>query len=595
LLQPVPSRDAFATATREIRVGGQLDEQEFTRWLVDRGGHATTAVALPGEFSRRGGILDVFAPDADDPVRIELFGNDVESIRRFDVASQRSLETLESTSITMLVPTASDRAHLTSYLPPGTWFMLIEPSELQEEGRFYLDRMDRPQAFHALRPTLEEIYNYPSVTAAGVPAGSPETTAHLEFESVERFSGEIGKVRDELDKVGAGQEVYIVCETPAETERLNQLFASSTFLADGRLHFVVGHLEAGFRIVPQRVVLVSAAELFQRQELARTTRRRQARAIDSFLELREGDLVVHLAHGIGRYRGLRLLEKDDRAEEHLELEYHGGTKIYVPAARIELVQKYVGGKGAHVTLAHIGGKAWVRQKEAAKRAVTDLAADMIELQAARDARPGIAFPADTEWQREFDAAFPYQETPDQLTSIDDIKRDMQLTRPMDRLLCGDVGFGKTELAIRAAFKAIDAGYQVAVLVPTTVLAEQHRRTFSARMAEFPFQIAALSRFCTPKEQRDIIQQASLGQIDILIGTHRIASPDVQFANLGLLIIDEEQRFGVEIKERLKALRTTVDVLTMTATPIPRTLHMSLLGVRAISNLETPPADRLAVR
>ena len=658
LLQPMPSREALAAATREIRVGGRLDEQEMTRWLAERGGHATTAVELPGEFALRGGILDIFAPDAEDPVRIELFGDEVESIRRFDVTTQRSLETLEATTITMLEPTASDRAHFTSYLPAGTWFVLIEPNELQEEGKFYLERMDRPQAFHAVRPTLEEIYKFPSVTASGVPAGSVETTAHLEFESVERFSGEISKVRDELEKISAGQEVYIVCETEAEVERLGELFKgrarrasarsgagwrssgggallgelagaprardegrdalTEPVAADGgegvsplflraeqgdrhrangdrpRLHFVVGHLEAGFRIVPQRVVLVSAAELFQRQDLARTTRRRQARAIDSFLELREGDLVVHVAHGIGRYRGLRLLEQDGRAEEHLELEYHGGTKIYVPAAKIELVQKYVGGKGAKVLLAHIGGKAWVRQKEAAQKAVTDLAAEMIELQAARDARPGIAFPTDTEWQREFDSAFPYQETPDQLTSIDDIKRDMQLARPMDRLLCGDVGFGKTELAIRAAFKAIDAGYQVAVLVPTTVLAEQHRRTFSARMAEFPFQIDAISRFCTPKEQREIIERAANGRLDILIGTHRMASPDVTFANLGLLIIDEEQRFGVEVKERLKSLRTTVDVLTMTATPIPRTLHMSLLGVRAISNLETPPADRLAV-
>lgn len=617
LLQPVPGRDALAAATREIRVGSRLDEQEMTRWLADRGGHATTAVELPGEFSLRGGILDIFPPDADDPVRIELFGNDVESIRRFDVASQRSLETLASTTITMLEPTASDRAHFASYLPPESWFLLIEPNELQEEGKFYLERMDRPQAFHAVRPTLEEIYKFPSVTASGVPAGSMETTAHLEFESVERFSGEIGKVRDELDKVSEGHEVFVICETDAEVERLGQLFATTRlmrgdcplFAADAdtngnaeghkkgtfpRLHFVVGHLEAGFRIVPQQVVLVSAAELFQRQDLARTTRRRQARAIDSFLELREGDLVVHVAHGIGRYRGLRLLEKEGRAEEHLELEYHGGTKIYVPAAKIELVQKYVGGTRGRPVLAHIGGKAWVRQKDAAQRAVTDLAADMIELQAARDARPGIAFPPDTEWQREFDAAFPYQETPDQLTSIDDIKRDMHAAKPMDRLLCGDVGFGKTELAIRAAFKAIDAGYQVAVLVPTTVLAEQHRRTFAARMAEFPFEIAALSRFCTPKEQREIVERAALGQLDILIGTHRIASPDVQFANLGLLVIDEEQRFGVEIKEHLKALRSTVDVLTMTATPIPRTLHMSLLGVRAISNLETPPADRLAV-
>jgi len=266
----------------------------------------------------------------------------------------------------------------------------------------------------------------------------------------------------------------------------------------------------------------------------------------------------------------------------------------VPSAKIELVQKYVGGTKAAPTLAHIGGQAWVRQKQAAARAVTDLAAEMIELAARRDLRPGIAFPPDTEWQREFDAAFPYQETPDQLSAIVEIKRDMQDAKPMDRLLCGDVGFGKTELAIRAAFKAVDAGYQVAVLVPTTVLAEQHRRTFSARMAEFPFEIAALSRFCTPKEQREIVERAASGQLDVLIGTHRLASPDVKFANLGLLIIDEEQRFGVEVKERLKALRSTVDVLTMTATPIPRTLHMALLGVRAISNLETPPADRLAV-
>jgi transcription-repair coupling factor (superfamily II helicase) len=627
LLQPVPGRDALAEATREIRVGGALDEQEFTKWLVARGGHSTTAVELPGEFSLRGGILDIFPPDADDPVRVELFGSDVESIRRFDVATQRSLGALDAVEVTMLEPTASDRAHFTAYLPPETWFLLIEPNELAEEGKFYLDRMDRPQAFHSVRTTLEEIYKYPSVTAAGVPSGSMEQTAHLEFESVERFSGDIAKVRDELDKVSVGQSVYIVCETVAEVERLSELFkttaeevdapkkgqkkgdshpfsddaGSASDRTNGKkvtvtdLHFVVGHLTAGFRIVPQKVVLVSAAELFQRKDLTRSTRRRQSRAIDSFLELRQGDLVVHLAHGIGRYRGLKLLEKDGRAEEHLELEYHGGTKIFVPSAKIELVQKYVGGKGSGVvSLAHIGGAAWVRQKQAAEKAVTDLAAEMIELQAQRDLRPGIAFPTDTEWQREFEGQFPYQETPDQITSIADIKRDMQLQRPMDRLLCGDVGFGKTEMAIRAAFKAIDAGYQVAVLVPTTVLAEQHRRTFTARMAEFPFEIAALSRFCTAKETKGILERAADGSLDILIGTHRMASPDVKFVNLGLLIIDEEQRFGVEVKEKLKALRATVDVLTMTATPIPRTLHMSLLGVRAISNLETPPADRLAV-
>jgi transcription-repair coupling factor (superfamily II helicase) len=339
---------------------------------------------------------------------------------------------------------------------------------------------------------------------------------------------------------------------------------------------------------------VGGGELFHRSDLARPSKRRLGRVIDSFLELREGDYVVHVAHGIGRYRGLRLLENNDQADEHLEIEFHGGTKIYVPSSRIELVQKYVGGQKTRPMLAKLGGKSWARQKELAERAVMDLASDMLEVQAARAAHSGIAFPVDTEWQKEFDAAFPYRETPDQLSAIAATKADMCQPRPMDRLICGDVGYGKTEVAMRAAFKAVDAGHQVAVLVPTTVLAEQHRRTFTARMAEFPFEIAALSRFCTRRQQTQILKGAAAGSIDVVIGTHRLVQPDVTFQNLGLIIIDEEQRFGVEVKERLKALKQTVDVLTLTATPIPRTLHMSLLGLRDISNLETPPEDRLAV-
>ena len=266
----------------------------------------------------------------------------------------------------------------------------------------------------------------------------------------------------------------------------------------------------------------------------------------------------------------------------------------MPASKIELVQKYVGGSKTRPTLAHIGGRTWSKQKAAAEEAVNDLAVEMLELQARRAARPGISFGQDTPWQQEFDASFPYNETPDQVTAISAIKQDMRQARPMDRLLCGDVGFGKTEVAMRAAFKAVDAGYQVAVLVPTTILAAQHWRTFTARMAEFPFSIRSLSRFCTTKEVRSTLEGLKSGEVDVVIGTHRLAQNDIEFNNLGLLVIDEEQRFGVEVKERLKALRTVVDVLTMTATPIPRTLHLSLLGVRDISNLETPPADRLSV-
>ncbi len=600
LLQGVPSREKLARQTRRIRRGDSMDVKELLTWLATNNFHGTSAVELPGEFSVRGGILDIFAPDWYDPVRIEFFGDEIESIRRFEVATQRSLASLDSIDVTVLARGEDDREHFTGYLPDGAWFYLLEPADLEEEGRRYLERLERPQNFHSVTSTMRQVTRFASVTAASVPAGSLETTCHLAIESVERFSGEISKVRDELDSsMGAGDalanDVFIVCQTEAESQRLQEIFASTALAAAGHLHYPIGRLKAGFRLVADHVALVSGSELFHRSDLNRPSRRRLGRVIDSFLELREGDYVVHLSHGIGRYRGLQLLEKAHQAEEHLVIEFHGDTKIFVPASKIELVQKYVGGnKKTRPTLAHVGGRMWGRQKEAAREAVTDLAADMLELQAARALRPGIRFPGDTAWQREFDASFPYMETSDQLTSMTAIKADMQQPRPMDRLLCGDVGFGKTELAMRAAFKVVDHGYQVALLVPTTILAEQHLRTFRARMAEFPITVASLSRFCTPKETRDIIEGLATGSIDVVIGTHRLAQHDVTFQNLGLVIIDEEQRFGVEVKERLKALRQTVDVLTMTATPIPRTLHLSLLGVRDISNLETPPSDRLAI-
>ncbi|HVU89197.1 MAG TPA: transcription-repair coupling factor [Pirellulales bacterium] len=594
LIQPVPARTKLAGQTRSIRVGDTVEVESLARWLAEQGFHNTSAVELPGEFSTRGGILDIFAPDWYEPVRIEFFGDEVESIRRFEVASQRSLAALDAVDVTILDRTNVDHEHFTAYLPHESWFVLLEPAELEQEGRHYLTRVDRPQDFHAVNEVLKEVYRFPSVTAASIAASSLETTCHLKIESVERFSGDIAKVRNELDAVGAGQEVYVVCQTEAEARRLSDVFAETQLMRAGRLHFPLGHLREGFRLVTDAIALVSGNELFHRADLTRPSRRRLGRVIDSFLELREGDYVVHLSHGIGRYLGLKLLEKEDQAEEHLEIEFHGGTKIYVPTSKIDLVQKYVGGAKSRPTLAHIGGRTWLRQKEAAQRAVIDLASDMLDLQARRASQPGITFPDDSEWQKEFDASFPYTETPDQLTAIAAIKADMRAPRPLDRLICGDVGYGKTELAMRAAFKTVDAGYQVAVLVPTTVLAEQHGRTFRARMAEFPFKIRVLSRFCSPKEEREIIAGLADGSVDIVIGTHRLAQADIRFENLGLLVIDEEQRFGVDVKERLKALRTIVDVLTMTATPIPRTLHMSLLGLRDISNLETPPADRLAI-
>ncbi len=525
-------------------------------------------------------------------------GDAVESIRRFDVATQRSLAQLDEVEITVLGHGVAASGHLADYLPPGSWFFLLEPQDLRREGEGYLKRQEEPRGLHAIDAVMERVLRFPSVTAEAMAASPAETFCRLPVESVERFSGDLGKVREELDAAGGadatGRNVFVVCQTDAEIRRLADYFAGTQLAQAGRLRFATGRLAAGFRLLPEQIVLLSSKELFHRTELRRVAQRRLGRAIDSFLELREGDLVVHVGHGIARYRGMKLLHKDDQAEEHLMLEFDEGVKLYVPSSKIALVQKYVGGTKSRPRLAKLGGRTWARQKQAVEDAVADVAADMIELQAARASRPGITFPDDTEWQQEFDASFPYHETTDQLETIDAIKTDMTQPRPMDRLLCGDVGFGKTELAMRATFKAVDAGYQVAVLVPTTILAEQHARTFGSRMAEFPFEIATLSRFATRKQQGEIIERLADGSIDVVIGTHRLAQPDVRFHNLGLVIIDEEQRFGVEVKERLKALRHTVDVLTMTATPIPRTLHMALLGLRDISNLQTPPEDRLAV-
>jgi transcription-repair coupling factor (superfamily II helicase) len=594
LMQPVPSTEALAAGTRSIHQGQELDDELFCRWMVERGFHSTTAVELPGEFSRRGGILDIFAPDWTYPVRVELFGDEVESIRRFDVSSQRSLATLESVGVTMLDPNGRHDRFFTDYLGAGSWFYLVEPHDLKEAGTNYLRRLDRPDEVHHPTETLNRVLQFPSVFASGIASGDYETTCQLKIESVEQFTGDHLRMRDELVETSTDQKVILVCPTRAEVQRLGDLFAETPLHDSDRLEFRLGNLSEGFRFVSESILLLSSNQLLARHELRRVVRRRESQAIDSFLDLKENDLVVHVSHGIGRYRGMRLLEKEDQIEEHLELEFADKTKLYVPGSKIGLVQKYVGASRGRVRLSKLGGSTWERKKESIGQAVFDMAADMLELQAARDAKPGIAFPDDSYWQREFDAAFPYRETDDQLTTISAIKEDMKAHGPMDRLICGDVGYGKTEVAMRAAFKAVDAGYQVAMLVPTTVLADQHLRTFSQRMAAFPFQIASLSRFSTKKEQGKTIEALAKGGIDIVIGTHRLAQPDVRFNNLGLVIIDEEQRFGVEIKERLKQLRTTVDILTTTATPIPRTLHMSMLGLRDISNLQTAPEDRLAV-
>jgi transcription-repair coupling factor (superfamily II helicase) len=348
--------------------------------------------------------------------------------------------------------------------------------------------------------------------------------------------------------------------------------------------------------VPARpLALLGHHELFHRYEQRRKVKKVIAgRPVDSFLDLKDGDYVVHVAHGIARFMGMKTINKDGHNEEYLTLRFAESATLHVPAARINLIQKYIGGFHGHPQLSRLGSGVWEKQKAKVAEEVMDMAAELLEIQAARAAEPGLAYPPDTEWQREFEAEFPYEPTPDQVTGAADIKADMTKPRPMDRLLCGDVGYGKTELAMRAAFKACEFGKQVAILVPTTVLAEQHYRSFKERMVNYPFEIASISRFKTGREQKEVIARTSKGEIDILIGTHRILSKDIKFSDLGLVVVDEEQRFGVTHKERLKQMRKTVDVLTMSATPIPRTLHMSMLGLRDISSLTTAPQDRRSV-
>jgi transcription-repair coupling factor (superfamily II helicase) len=596
LLAPLPDLREIEAGTRRLTVGGRVEPEELADWLAARGWQAADAIEGPMQFARRGGIMDLFAADWDRPIRVELYGDEIEGLRSFDLVSQRSVAELPAVDVTALaVADGTLRTHLVDLLPAGGRVALVEPGELAEEARRMHERVGAAAGLFSPDDVFARLARLPSLALCAIAPASLDATATLAAESVERFTGVLDRVREELESVGRDQEVWVVAPSDAEEKRLGELLADSAPARTGRLHFARGRLSGGFRLVPEKLVLVSSAELFNREDaVARPVRQRLSRAIDTFLDLHEGDYVVHVSHGIGRYKGLKLLEKHGRTEEFLEIEFAENTRIYVPASCIELVQKYVGGTKLAPKLAKIGGASWEKQKRAVQQAVADMAADMIRLQATRESRPGVALPDDTPWQRQFEESFPFDETPDQLTAMEAIRADLERPRPMDRLLCGDVGFGKTELAMRDAFKAVEAGFQVAVLVPTTVLAEQHRRTFAARFAEFPFTIRSLSRLTSTAEERDTLERLARKGVDIVIGTHRLAQADIHFANLGLVVVDEEQRFGVDVKERLKALRASVDVLTMTATPIPRTLHMSLLGIRDISNLTTPPATRIAV-
>ncbi|HWB52695.1 MAG TPA: transcription-repair coupling factor, partial [Tepidisphaeraceae bacterium] len=466
----------------------------------------------------------------------------------------------------------------------------------------------------------------PGVPGEGERGHSEYQHVRLPVQSLQRFETEAKKAIRELGELAQTHDVNVFCENAAERDRFLELVETEVPGLKAKVATPVGYLHRGFvwnegelpvagYQLPENtggemrgthgtssvgfegrpIAFLGHHELFHRYEQRRrVTKVTASRPVDSFLDLKVGDYVVHVAHGIARFMGMQTLTKDGKSDEYLSLRFADNASLHVPAARINLIQKYIGGFSGHPQLSRLGSGAWEKQKAKVSEAVMDMAAEMLQIQAAREAQPGQAFPPDTQWQKEFEAEFPYEPTEDQVSSSEEIKQDMQKHRPMDRLLCGDVGYGKTELAMRAAFKAAEYGKQVAVLVPTTVLAEQHYRTFKERMANYPFEVDFISRFKSNKEAKETLGRASRGELDVLIGTHRLLSKDVKFKDLGLVVVDEEQRFGVTHKERLKQLRTEVDVLTMSATPIPRTLHMSMLGLRDISSLTQAPQDRRSV-
>ena len=674
----------YGGLARTIRRGEEIDAESLIEHLNTVGYVAVDVVEMPGQYALRGGILDVYPPDADRPLRLEFFGDEVESIRKFDPATQRSQNPADEVVLLPLTETPvteellagvhgrlsgrrlSGSAELLEaaaiaggasvfpgwefYAPlvgaEGTLFQLLptaavlvdEPSAVSDELDRWWERVTQAHEQSGVgelaRP--EELYLTPEAwreMAAALPGGSLEQLGleqadeilHLSFKSqpTTRFRGSVPAMVEELKKLTAeGRGVLFAAANMGEVERLAGIFgeygvpfrvgsrpqaASDAYLEESAYFaqevtttiVVKAAVPDGVALPEAGLLLFGFCDLFEESEAVVTRPLRQKSKTSAFLsdfrDLQVGDYVVHIEHGIGQYQGLKEIQQADAAVEFMVLEYAEGARLYVPLTRLDLVQKYRSAEGAKPVLSRLGTATWAKTKARVKKAMQDMADELLKLYAQRKLAEGHTFPPDSEWQREFDDAFEHQETDDQEQAIVDVKRDMQSPQPMDRLIVGDVGYGKTEVAMRAAFKAVGDNRQVAVLAPTTVLAFQHYQTFKQRFAAFPIAVEMLSRFRSAKQQKEIVEKVEQGKVDILIGTHRLLSKDIKFTDLGLVVVDEEQRFGVKHKERLKQLKKEVDVLTLSATPIPRTLHMSLTGLRDMSVIETPPRDRIAIQ
>jgi transcription-repair coupling factor (superfamily II helicase) len=591
LLGPLPAPDAVKRQRLVIAVGDALDRDALADHLASVGYERAAAVAEVGQWSVRGGIVDVFSPALPGPARIELLGDEVESLRAFDPSTQRSTEPLQALVVLPMVPAAESAFTLVGHLPADAPVVIAEP-DLAEP------RAGEPDVIAA-------VAGRPRVECRMLVSGEPGAF-RVEARSVGSFRGQLRRLAEAVSAWRAeGFRVRLMAGDEPAAGRLREILRDldldapvcGTLLGAEGLAVVVGGAQGGFECPGLGLVCLTDSELFgARRALRRERRYRRGTGTRAFTDLAPGDFVVHVEHGIARYGGLVTLAVDGQAGDYLLLDYAEGDRLYLPVQRMAAVSRYVGagGGGDGARLDKLGGTTWQKTKESVRASVRQVAEDLLALYATRQVVEARPIGPDTPWQHEFEAAFPFDETPDQLQAIAAVKADLERRQPMDRLVCGDVGYGKTEVAMRAALKTALDGRQVAVLVPTTILAQQHATTFRERFASYPIRVEMLSRFRSPREQRAVLAGLKAGTVDVVIATHRLLSKDVDFRDLGLLVVDEEHRFGVTHKERLKQLRKSVHVLTLTATPIPRTLSMALAGIRDLSVIETPPADRLAI-
>lgn len=607
-LQFTPDRKRLLGDALTLRAGEDFSLEELLERLIKMGYTREVMVENRGDVSVRGGIVDIFPISSELPYRLEFFGDELESIRRFEPETQRSIDSAEEMRVLPRSEKAllADAAHknqaltvLTDYCAKDTLVVFDEALAIREEAEQLSARFGESPFYLQWDDAETRLAKFRRFSLSQVAPAKTDGVTRIKtpMNSISGWAGHTSDFWEQLDQwAKEDYAVQLLCVNSGERRRLHELLEERGYRVGQdsfQLSIDIGRIRAGFTSPADKLVVLSEKEMFGRHYVRRTRRRFEAgQAITQFSDLKSGDYIVHAEHGIGHYLGLRRFE--GRSGDFMAVQYRGGDTVFVPVTHIDQVQKYVAGEGAVPSVDKVGGSTWRKSKAKVKRAVKDLTEDLVKLYASREAAQGHAFPPDTPWQREFEEAFQYDETPDQLRAINDVKRDMESTRPMDRLLCGDVGYGKTEVALRAAFKAVNGGKQVALLAPTTVLTQQHFATFTERMADFPITIELLNRFRSAKDQKATIERLRTGEVDIVIGTHRLVSKDVQFKDLGLIIVDEEQRFGVEHKEKLKKLRSHVDSLAMSATPIPRTLHFSLIGVRDMSVINTAPNDRLPI-